>query len=108
VPERFPATEVVAIDIDPLLLDLAPRRVRRRSTGSNWRQLADVSRARRAHGKPEQGYLPGSGKEDFMTEHPAENHTDLDEPRVEDLIDETRGPEEDPPADVPLTPEPPD
>jgi hypothetical protein len=48
-----------------------------------------------------------------MTEHPAD-HADLDESRIEDLIDETRGPEEDPPEatdvaqEMPVTPEPPD
>ncbi|TWD81255.1 hypothetical protein FB561_2366 [Kribbella amoyensis] len=53
-----------------------------------------------------------------MTEHPAGDVTgaELDEPLVDDLIDETRGPEEDPPAgrptddpaEVPPVPEPPD
>jgi hypothetical protein len=49
-----------------------------------------------------------------MTDHPAEDYTDADAPRVEDLIDETRGPEEDPPEatdvaeELPVTPEPPD
>ena len=45
-----------------------------------------------------------------MTEHPADDVVggELDEPLVDDLIDETRGPEEDPPDATKLTPEPPD
>jgi len=45
-----------------------------------------------------------------MTEHPAENFTggELAEPLVDDLIDETRGPEEDPAGEIPVTPEPAD
>jgi hypothetical protein len=60
------------------------------------------------------GYWLGSGKEDQMTEHPGEDFTggELDEPLVDDLIDETRGPEEDRPErapdTTPTTPEPPD
>jgi len=42
-----------------------------------------------------------------MTEHPDDFAGGPDEPLVDDLIDETRGPEEDPPAETPLTPEPP-
>ena len=45
-----------------------------------------------------------------MTEHPADDFVGraLDEPLVDDLIDETRGPEEDPPDETKLSPEPPD
>lgn len=49
-----------------------------------------------------------------MTEHAAEDHTgaERDEPLVDDLVDETRGPEEDRPELLPdttrTTPEPPD
>jgi hypothetical protein len=42
------------------------------------------------------------GKEVTVTDHPAEDFTggELDEPLVDDLIDETRGPEEDPPGEL--------
>ncbi|HET6295126.1 MAG TPA: hypothetical protein VFG33_17205 [Kribbella sp.] len=45
-----------------------------------------------------------------MTEHPADDFIggQFDGPLVDDLIDETRGPEEDPPGESPPTPEPPD